>query len=202
MKKLTFLLLPLILFAFTSSDGKQEQAPEQYTAKFETTKGEFVIEVNRQWSPHAADRFYQLISSGYFNNTAFYRVVPNFVVQFGNTDTLALKKWEQLKFPDEPVVMGNKRGTLSFARGGKESRAADLFINLADNNRLDTVQYEGVKGFPAFGRIVKGMETVEQLYGGYGDTTMDDTNLYANPALFRKSFPKLDSIRRTYLIDK
>lgn len=197
MKKYTLLLLALILAACAS-----KQAPETFTAKFVTTKGNFEVQVERHYSPHAADRFYRLLKSGYFDNTAFYRVVPGFVVQFGNTDTLALKKWEDLKVPDEEVKMGNTRGTISFARGGKETRAADLFINLQDNTRLDTILYEGVRGFPAFGRVTKGMETVEQLYGSYGDATMEDPNLYANPALFRKAFPELDTIKKAYVLKK
>lgn len=197
MKKYSSLLLLLILAACAS-----RQAPETFTAKFETTKGDFEVLVEHRHSPHGADRMYQLVRDGYFDNTAFYRVVPGFVAQFGNTDTLALKKWEDLKVPDEEVKLGNKRGTLSFARGGKETRAADLFINLRDNTHLDTIVYEGVKGFPAFGRVTKGMETVEQLYGSYGDTTMEDPNLYANPGIFRKTFPELDTIKKAYVLKK
>lgn len=197
MKKYTLLLLALILAACAS-----KQAPETFTAKFVTTKGDFEVQVERHYSPHGADRFYRLLKSGYFDNTAFYRVVPGFVVQFGNTDTLALKKWEDPKVPDEEVKLGNTRGTISFARGGKETRAADLFINLQDNTRLDTILYEGVRGFPAFGRVIKGMETVGRLYGGYGDATMEDPNLYANPALFRKAFPELDTIKKAYVLKK
>jgi peptidyl-prolyl cis-trans isomerase A (cyclophilin A) len=196
MKKLLF-ILPFFLWGCAA-----KQAPKTYTATFETTRGDFTIEVQRDLSPAAADRLYQLLKARYYDNTAFYRVVPNFVVQFGDTDTLAMKKWETIKVPDEPVKMGNNRGTLSFARAGKETRAADLFINLRDNNRLDTITYEGVTGFPAFGRVTRGMETVEQLYGGYGDTALEDPNLYANPALFRKAFPKLDTIRKAYLVRK
>ena len=197
MKKYTSLLLLLILAACAS-----KQAPETFTAKFETTKGDFEVQIERHYSPHAADRMYALLRDGYFDNTAFYRVVPGFVAQFGNTDTLALRKWEDLKVPDEDVKLGNKRGTISFARGGKETRAADLFINLRDNTHLDTILYAEVKGFPAFGRVTKGMETVEQLHGGYGDATMSDPNLYANPALFRKAFPELDTIKKAYVLKK
>ncbi|AWH86680.1 peptidylprolyl isomerase [Flavobacterium album] len=199
MKKITLILLSLVFFAFTDFDSVTERSPETYTAKFETTKGDFIIEVNRKWSPNAADRLYELIKDGYYDNTLFYRVVPDFVVQFGSTDTLKMKKWST-GVPDEEVLLGNKKGTISFARLGKDSRSADLFINLKDNTRLDTITFEGVKGFPAFGNVTKGMDVVEQLYSGYGDNTLEDENLYGDRELFKKAFPKLDGIKRAYLV--
>jgi len=180
----------------------KEQAPETFTATFETTKGEFEIEVNRNWSPKAADRLYQLIRHGYYDNAIFYRVVPNFVAQFGNTDTVQMNQWRSVKIPDEPVVERNKKGTISFARFGKDSRDLELFINLKDNPVLDTLNFENVKGFPAVGRVTEGMETVGQLYGGYGENTMSDDNLYLNRGAFYQTYPKLDWIKKAYLTEK
>lgn len=178
-----------------------EKAPEVFQAKFETTKGEFVIEVTRKLSPKAADRFYQLVRHGYYDNAIFYRVVPDFVAQFGNTDTVAMNRWRSVKIPDEPVLQGNKKGTVSFARLGKESRDLELFINLSNNAVLDTLHFEGVTGFPSLGTVIEGMETVEQLYSGYGETTMSDENLYSDRQLFYRTFPKLDLINKAYLVD-
>ncbi len=131
MRSLLF-LLPFFLLGCAA-----KHAPKTFKAKFETTKGDFTVEIERAMSPAAADRFYQLVRSGYFDNIAVYRVVPDFVAQFGATDSLRMKKWTTIKVPDEPVLMGNHRGTVSFARAGKETRGTDVFINLKDNNRLD-----------------------------------------------------------------
>jgi peptidyl-prolyl cis-trans isomerase A (cyclophilin A) len=179
----------------------KEKSPPSFTARFETSKGNFEIEVTREWSPQAADRFFQLLKHHYFDNILFYRVVPNFVVQFGNTDTLVTKKWNKYKVQDEPVIKSNLKATLSFARSGKDTRGTDLFINLKDNKRLDTINYSTVVGFPVFGTVVKGMETVEAMYGGYANKTMDVyDSLSSDRTKFLALFPKLDAIKKAYLL--
>ena len=201
--KSLFALLLLFLVGCADSNFKKEwtaeKAPDTFTATFETTKGNFDIEVKRDWSPKAADRLYQLVKHGYYDNAIFYRVVPGFVAQFGNTDTAAMNQWRSVKVPDEPVLHGNAKGTVSFARFGKETRDLELFINLNDNPVLDTLDFEGVKGFPAVGRVSSGMKTVEELYGGYGENTMSDDDLYLNREGFYRSYPKLDLIKKAYL---
>jgi peptidyl-prolyl cis-trans isomerase A (cyclophilin A) len=182
--------------------GIYETAPQMFQARFETTKGTFDIEVVRDHSPKAADRLYQLIKHEYFNDAIFYRVVPGFVAQFGNTDTTLIKKWKNQIIPDEEVKLGNKRGTLSFARGGKDSRDFVLFINLSDNHRLDTITFNNVKGFPAFGHVTTGMTIVDQLYSGYGDDTMNDENLFADRKRFLETYPQLDLIKKAYILKK
>jgi cyclophilin family peptidyl-prolyl cis-trans isomerase len=179
----------------------KEEAPPAYVARFETTKGVFDVEVFREWSPLAADRFYQTVKHRFYNNTIFYRVVPNFVVQWGNTDTTVFKKWASYKLPDEPVKQSNLKGYMSYARSGKETRGSTMFINLVDNKRLDTIMAGGVKGYPPIGKVIKGMEVVDSLYSGYGGATMSkyDT-LQKYPELFLKQFPKLDRINKAYLI--
>lgn len=179
----------------------KEEAPPSYVARFETTKGVFDVEVFREWSPLAADRFYQTVKHRFYNNTMFYRVVPNFVVQWGNTDTTVFKKWASYKLPDEPVKQSNLKGYMSYARSGKETRGSTMFINLVDNKRLDTIMAGGVKGYPPIGKVIKGMEVVDSLYSGYGGATMSkyDT-LQKYPELFLKQFPKLDRINKAYLI--
>jgi peptidyl-prolyl cis-trans isomerase A (cyclophilin A) len=204
MKKWVFILLATMLLSCAESvkfkpEWTTEQSPETFTATFETTKGSFNIQIKRSLSPKAADRIYQLVKRGYYDNAIFYRVVPGFVVQFGNTDTLVMNQWRKVKIPDEPVIQGNTRGTVSFARSGKETRDLELFINLNDNRVLDTLDFEGVKGFPALGKVTKGMETVEKLYSGYGETTMSNENLYLNPSGFLQTYPKLDKIIKAYL---
>lgn len=183
------------------SEWTSEQSPEIFSARFETTKGDFEIEVHRSWSPKAVDRIYQLIKHGYYDNAIFYRVVPGFVAQFGNTDTLVMNHWKSVKIPDEKVIQNNKRGTIAFARAGKETRDLEIFINLEYNSGLDTLDFEGVKGFPVLGNVTKGMEVVDKLYSGYGDNTMTDANLYVNRGLFYQSFPKLDLIKKAYLVE-
>lgn len=157
--------------------------------------------MTRSLSPKAADRFYQLVKHGYYDDAVFYRVVPDFVAQFGNTDAAIMEHWRSVKIPDEKVILGNKRGTISFARAGKETRDLEIFINLQDNPVLDTLDFEGVKGFPAFGHVTKGMEVVDGLYSGYGEKTMADPNLYTSRGIFYKTYPKLDLIKKAYVID-
>jgi len=178
-----------------------EQAPDNFITRFETSKGNFDVEITRAWSPLAADRFYQTVKHRFYNNTLFYRVVPNFVVQWGNNDTAVFKKWSPYKLVDEPVIQSNLRGYLSYARSGKETRVSTLFINLKDNQRLDTLKAGGVVGYPPFGKVINGMNVVDSLYAGYEGRTMRalDT-LQKNPALFMERFPKLDKINKAYII--
>jgi peptidyl-prolyl cis-trans isomerase A (cyclophilin A) len=185
-----------------SSSWLQEQSPKNFVARFETTRGDFEITVERKYSPKAADRFYQLVKYGYFDNAIFYRVVDDFVAQFGNTDTIQMKQWRGQRIPDEPVLLPNTKGTISFARDGIQSRDLELFINLTNNSKLDTLDFNGVRGFPAFGKVTKGIEIVESLYSGYGEETMANyENMYLDRALFYRTYPKLDLIKKAYLIE-
>jgi peptidyl-prolyl cis-trans isomerase A (cyclophilin A) len=179
----------------------KEQAPANFTARFETTKGVFDVEITREWSPLAADRFYQTVKHRYYNNTVFYRVVPNFVAQWGNNDTSVLKLWEPYKIADEPVVQSNLKGFMSYARSGKETRGSTLFINLKDNQRLDTVIANGVKGYPPLGKVIRGMDVIDSLYSGYAGSTMSKLDtLKKYPALFFQQFPKLDKVIKAHIV--
>ena len=179
----------------------RETALDIFTTRFETSKGVFDIEVRRNASPKAADRYYQMVKNRFYTIAVFYRVDSNFVVQFGNSDTVTLNNWGKYKVPDEEVIQGNAKGTLSYARAGTETRGSELFINLKDNPKLDTIFYSGVKGFPSFGKVVKGMEVVESIYAGYGDNvfTKLDT-LYSNRFYFLHLYPKLDTISKAYIL--
>ena len=169
-------------------------APDSFRVAFETGKGRFVVQVNRAWAPHAADRFHELVEDGYYDRVKFFRVLPNFIAQFGiQGDPATNKQWER-PIADDPVKESNKKGTLTYAMGGPNTRTTQLFVNTRDNGRLDGM------GFAPFGRVVEGIEVVEKLYNGYGEGPPEgrgpdqgriesDGNAYLN-----RSFPRLDSI--------
>lgn len=175
----------------------QVRAPESFKAKFTTTKGVFVIESVRKWSPDGVDRVYQLIKTGFFNNSLLFRVEPGFLVQFGVAEKYAVNRfWDPKKLIDEPMQQLNKRGMISFAHGGKNNRATQLFINMADNPDLDTTVRHGVKGFTPVARVISGMETLSRLNGQYGRLPakiQDSLYKYGN-RYFEKKFPGLDKI--------
>lgn len=142
----------------------KEQAPATYRAKFTTSKGNFVVEVQRDWAPQGADRFFNLVKSGYFNSARFFRVIKAFMVQWGihgQSDVNAV--WRNANIPDDPVKQSNKRGFITFATAGPNTRTTQVFINYADNAQLDGM------GFAPFGKVSSGMEVVDGLYGGYGE---------------------------------
>jgi len=206
MFSLSKIISVLMLFCACSkpafkSKWLKEQAPANFTVRFQTTKGDFDVEITREWSPLAADRFYQTVKHRYYNNTVFYRVVPNFVAQWGNNDTSVLKLWNPYKIADEPVVQSNLKGYMSYARSGKETRGSTLFINLKDNQRLDTVKANGVKGYPPFGKVIRGIDVVDSLYSGYAGSTMSKLDtLQKYPALFFQKFPKLDKVIKAHIV--
>jgi peptidyl-prolyl cis-trans isomerase A (cyclophilin A) len=170
----------------------QEKAPEKYEVKFVTTRGEFVVQVTRAWSPLGADRFYNLVKGHFYDNTAFFRVVPGFVVQFGIAERPAVSSaWKHTEITDDPVTQTNKRGSLSFATAGANTRTTQIFINLKDNPRLDGM------GFSPFAVVEgNGMNVVEMMYEGYGDNAgpdQDQIEKQGTPYL-KKGWPKLDYI--------
>lgn len=207
MNKLIIFIAACILLGCSATRFRakwaSEKSPETYSARFVTSKGDFEVTVSRNLSPRAADRMYQLLRHHVFDNALFYRVAPNFVAQFGSTDTVVTNQWNKYKVPDEPVMKSNTRGTLSFARAGRESRGTQLYINLRDNPKLDTIRYNGVTGFPVFGVVTKGMDVVDSLFSGYGDSIFKDfDSLSPNRRLFLKKYPRLDSIRSATLLKK
>jgi peptidyl-prolyl cis-trans isomerase A (cyclophilin A) len=141
-----------------------EQAPATYKAAFDTSAGKFVITVHRAWAPNGADRFFNLVKSGFYDDTRFFRVVPNFMVQFGiNGDPQLSARWRQAQIKDDAVTQSNKRGMITFATAGPNTRTTQVFINFADNTNLDGM------GFAPFGRIVSGMNVVDALNAEYGE---------------------------------
>lgn len=170
-------------------------APDSFQVEFQTSRGPFTVAVTRALSPHGADRFYQLVSSGYFTDVRFFRVVPGFVAQFGmNGDPKVNAEWTAKTIPDDSVKETNARGTLVFATAGPNSRSNQLFINLADNARLDAM------GFPPFGRVVSGMSVVDSIYSGYGEQP-DQTLIGAQGNQYlERMFPKLDYIKSATIV--
>ena len=165
------------------------QAPPTFKAKFTTTKGIFVVEVHRDWAPIGADRFYNLVKGGYFVGGPFYRVRAGFMAQFGFSPNPAVSKvWDKATIKDDPVTQSNKRGYVTYAKtGAPNSRSTHLFINYVDNSFLDP------QGFAPFGTVVLGMEVVDKLFSGYGDT--DQGKLRDGGAAYvKKDLPNLDLI--------
>jgi len=174
-----------------------EQAPATYKAKFDTSKGVFVIEVTRAWAPQGADRFYNLVKNGFFDNTRFFRVIPNFMVQFGISGDPALNtKWRVARIPDDRPAQSNTRGMVTFATSGPNARTTQVFINFKNNSRLDPL------GFAPFGKVVSGMNVVDALNGEYGEGAPDgrgpdQMRLQAEGnAYLAKDFPRMDFIKK------
>ena len=148
----------------TNPAALNEQAPASYKVRFDTSKGVFVIQVNRALAPHGADRFYNLVKNGFYDNVRFFRVISGFMVQFGiNGDPRLSAHWRQATIPDDPVRASNTRGMISFATAGPNTRTTQVFINFGDNSSLDRM------GFAPFGRVVSGMKVVDGINAEYGE---------------------------------
>ena len=171
-----------------------EQAPATYKAKFDTSKGAFVIDVHRDWAPKGADRFYNLVKNGFFDDIRFFRVVPDFMVQFGiHGDPAIQKNWANANIQDDPKGQSNKKGFVTFATRGPNTRTTQVFINLKDNNFLDA------QGFTPFGQVVSGMEIVEHINSQYGEKPNQGMIQTEGNAYLNKDFPKLDFVKKATL---
>jgi peptidyl-prolyl cis-trans isomerase A (cyclophilin A) len=174
-----------------------EQAPAAYKVKFDTSKGAFVVEVTRAWAPKGADRFYNLVKNGFYDNVRFFRVISGFMVQFGiNGDPGVMGRWRTAQIGDDPVTQSNKRGTITFAMAGPNTRTSQVFINFADNANLDGM------GFSPFGRIVSGMNVVDALNAEYGEGAPrgrgpDQSRLQSEGNTYlMKDFPRMDYVKK------
>lgn len=179
------------------------KAPDIFQAVFVTTKGEFTVEAYREWSPQGVDRLYQLITSGFYTNNCIFRVQPEYVVQFGisgNSETNFF--WDKRPVEYEPVTGHNLKGVISYARDGAKTRTAQLFINMKDNYKLDTVNYNGLRGFPPVARIISGFEVVEAFNSGYGfePANHQDSVMVQGNDYWDKKFPGLDYIRQVKIL--
>jgi peptidyl-prolyl cis-trans isomerase A (cyclophilin A) len=194
-------LFLLLLFAWTGHPANTtvtEEPREVFRVKIMTSAGAFVIEAHRDWAPHGVDRFHELVQAGYFDDSRFFRVVPGFIAQFGIAgDPKVASAWRSRTIPDDPVVQSNQRGFLSYAMTGPDTRSTQIFINLADNSRLDA------QGFAPIGQVVEGMEVVEKLYSGYGENSGGGMRAGRQQKMFEegnawldREFPKLDRLAR------
>jgi len=193
----------MLLVACSGSKSAQQEtaaadpeSPAVYRVNVETSKGPFVLEITRELAPHGADRFYALVKANYFDEARFYRVVPGFMVQWGAAaDPAVSAKWD-VRIPDDPVKATNEPGTISFAAtNAPNSRSTHMFINYGNNSRLDGM------GFAPFGKVVSGMDVVNQIYSGDGETPdqgriKEDGNKY-----LKLIYPKLDYIKTARLAE-
>ncbi len=175
-------------------------APDSFLVSMTTSKGEIVMKAHRDWSPAAVDRFYALTKGDIWKDARFFRVVPGFVVQWGLTGDSAVDNlWKSRRTPDEPVKVSNVRGRVTFARGGPESRTLQVFINVADNKRLDDANAGGIVGYPPFAEVTEGMDIVDKLESKYGEqpTRMQGEISTKGWPWLDERFPGLDRILRT-----
>jgi peptidyl-prolyl cis-trans isomerase A (cyclophilin A) len=174
----------------------QLRAPDTFRVTFHTSKGEVVVDVHRDWAPKGADRFYNLVKLGFFDDTRFFRVLPGFVAQFGlNGDPKVNSAWRSATIGDDPPKKSNAKGTLCFATAGPDTRTTQLFFNLGNNARLD-------KNFTPFGEVVEGAAVLEKIHAGDRDAPDQEMIQHEGNAYLDRAFPKLDRIERVVLEEK
>ena len=178
--------------SLTNPASLSEKAPAMFNAKFDTSAGTFVIQVHRDWAPIGADRFYNLVKNGFYDDCRFFRVVPNFMVQFGiNGDPAVQRNWKDASIKDESVKESNAPGYITFAKSSlPNSRTTQVFINFKDNSGLNG------QGFAPFGKVTMGMDVVNKIYSGYGEQPDQGQIQAQGNAYLGKSFPKLDYIKK------
>ena len=190
---LLFSAATLVATASVAAQASDEQAPETFRARFETSQGPFVIEVQREWAPLGADRFYTLVKSGFYDGVRFFRVLNGFMAQFGlSGDPTVQSAWASANLMDEPPKQSNLRGFVTFAKeSSPNTRYTMVFINYKDNSYLDA------DGFAPFGQVVVGMDVVDKLYGGYGRTNVPDQRRIKSEgnAYLTADYPRLDFIK-------
>jgi len=192
-RAILFLFTAILLIGCSSSSSSSVSvtAPAEYKVKFDTSRGVFVVDVHRDWAPVGADRFYELVKAGFYDDARFFRIVPGFVVQWGlNKDAKASAEWRAKQIPDDPVKESNHPGYITFAKTGQpNSRTTQVFVNLADNERLDST------GFAPFGKVTEGMSVVGDFYSGYGEEPQQNLIESEGNAYLQRDFPRLDYIK-------
>ncbi len=186
-----------LVYAGLNGEIKAQKSPEQFKVLFTTTKGSYTIEAYRSWSPLAVDRLYALVKSNYYTNNYIFRVEKDYVIQFGITDNVKTNFfWDRKSLLDEPVKQKHKQGIVAFARSGKNSRSAQLFVDMVDNPKLDTTMRESVHGYPPIAKVIKGFDVLMKLNDTYKKQILalqDSVYLNGNKYL-DKNFPGLDKI--------
>jgi len=181
--------------AMAQEKSKATAVPETFRVKFETSCGDFVVEVERKWAPKGADRFHELVTAGYYDECRFFRVVPGFVVQWGmNGDPAVYAKWKDNEIADDPVVQSNLTGFVTFATKGENTRTCQLFINTADNQRLDDL------GFAPFGKVVEGLDVVKKINAEYGQKPNQLLIQEQGNEYLKSKFPNLDYIKKASVV--
>lgn len=180
---------------------KPDSVPEKFLVKLETSKGDVLIEVTREWSPNGAARFYDAVKAGFYDECRFFRVVPGFMVQWGiNGNPKVQSKWRDAEIKDDVVPAkqraSNTRGYITFAKSGKpHSRTTQLFINYGDNARLDA------DGFTPFGKVVEGMEIVDKIQSKYRERPNQGAIQQEGNAYLKDEFPDLDFIKKATIVE-
>jgi cyclophilin family peptidyl-prolyl cis-trans isomerase len=195
---MTYLLCLLLVLPFT-----QHKAPAVFRVKFETTAGSFIIEAHRDWSPHGADRFYELVRTKYYDDSRFFRVVPGRWVQFGINGKPSIAQQRNITIADDPLKQHNTPGYVAFSNTGPNTRSTQVYINLGDNTARNDIE----AGFAPFGQVVEGMNVVEKLYGGYGEHSgggmragHQDQIFGGGNAYLDLEYPKLDKLIRATMM--
>jgi homoserine O-acetyltransferase len=202
MRKFVFIVL-LLLIAFGCSAAAQS-APAIYKVRIETTAGSYVIEVHRDWSPRGADRFFDLVQRKYYDDSRFFRVVTGKWVQFGIAGNPKLaQEWRSRTIADDPLIQHNTRGFIAFSNTAPNTRSTQVYINLGDNSAHNDFE----PAFAPFGQVIEGMDVVEKLYPGYGETSGGGMRAGKQDALFEggnayldREFPKLDRLIRARVV--
>ena len=189
-----------------SSAAVMAAAPDSFVVEFETTKGNFLIRAHRAWSPYGVDRLFELAEADVYTDAPIFRMLPGKLVQFGLTgDSAVDNAWDRRGIPDEPVLTGNIRGRVSFARAGAQTRSSQIFINLRNNSpRYDTANAQGVVGYPPIAEVIEGMNVLDSLEGKYGNAPSEyqDSISIRGVRWLDARFPGLDRILRTRLRTK
>jgi len=179
-----------------------QTAPASFRVKFQTSQGDFVVEAQRAWAPLGVDRFYNLVKNGFYDGACFFRVISGFMAQFGiHGDPKVSAAWRPERIQDDPVKQSNKRGYISYAMAGPNTRTTQLFINYTDNSKLDQM------GFAPIARVVEGMDVVDRLHAGYGEGAPQGKGpeqgrlQMEGSAYLTKDFPQLDCIKKATIIE-
>ena len=184
------------------SASMTQTAPATFKVKFATSEGDFVVESQREWAPLGVDRFYNLVKNGFYDGACFFRVISGFMAQFGiHGDPKVSAAWRPERIQDDPVKQSNKRGYISYAMAGPNTRTTQLFINYADNSRLDQM------GFAPIARVLEGMDVVDRLHAGYGEGAPQGKGpeqgrlQMEGSAYLSKDFPQLDCIKKATIVE-